>query len=79
MACPSRLGDTGDVSNGGKEFKGFKEFELLRGRDEQLLHRPSVHVQEGDHRPFESGRGAGPSIVPLRPRIRSRPRLSLPQ
>jgi hypothetical protein len=77
MACPSRLGDTGDVSNDGKEFEGFKEFELLRRREDQILHPLSVQV--GGHRPFESGRGAVPAIVPLRPRIRPRPRLSLPQ
>jgi hypothetical protein len=58
MACPSRLGDTDDVSNDGKEFKGFKEFELLRRREEHILHRLSVHV--GGHRPFETGRGAIP-------------------
>ena len=77
MACPSRLGDMGDVSNDDKKFEGFKEFELLRRREEQILHPLSVQV--GGHQPFETGRGAGPSIVPLRPRIRSRPRLSLPQ
>jgi hypothetical protein len=58
MACPSRLGDMGDVSDDGKEFEGFKEFELLRGREEQILHRPSVHMQVGGRRPFETGRGA---------------------
>jgi hypothetical protein len=77
MACPSRLGDTGDVSNDGKEFKGFKEFDLLRAWKEQILHPLSVQV--GGHRPFETGHGAVPRIVPLRPRIRPRPRLSLPQ
>jgi hypothetical protein len=60
MACPSRLGDTGDVSNDGKEFKGIKEFELLRRREEQILHRLSVHMQVGGHRLFETGRGAIP-------------------
>ena len=52
------LGDTGDVSNDGKEFKGFKEFELLRRREEQILYPLSVQV--GGHRPFQTGRGAIP-------------------
>jgi hypothetical protein len=77
MACPSRLGDMGDVSNDGKEFEGFKGFEPLRSWEEQILHPLSVQV--GGYRPFETGRGAGHSIVPLRPRIRLAPRLSLPQ
>jgi hypothetical protein len=33
-----RLGDEGDVSNEGKEFKGVKEFELLTHREVQILH-----------------------------------------
>jgi hypothetical protein len=39
QVCRSRLGATADVSNDGKEFKGFKEFELLRRREEQILRR----------------------------------------
>jgi hypothetical protein len=53
-----RLRDTDDVFNDRKEFKGFKEFELLRHREDQILHPLSVQV--GGCQPFETDRLAVP-------------------
>jgi hypothetical protein len=69
-----RLTELPDVSNDGKEFEGFKEFELLSRREDQILQPPRVQVG-GRHR-LGTDRDAVPRIARLRLRIRLVPILA---